>query len=320
MDTPAQLLQNAATRLAGYAARRGISLERLVKEYPALGSVAELRAFKTGKLDGVDIDARLADYQGALDTTALLSGEGSEALYDDLPGPMAVRMACLDAMRSIGSDRVVFVDGDSGCGKTTSARIFCGRYGSRVRMMEASDVWGDSPMAFLEAVLLTLGTEAIPGSSVKRMRAVIHALNVQRTCLIIDEAHHLGPRALNIIKTLVNSTSGEFVLIGIPAMWRKLYKAAYEEARQLSENRISSRLTISTSDATVSTYLAHLFPSESKQTLRTAARLIRPAATSRGEMAFVRDVGRFLLDRGDLSATAVSEAISAVCARRGRAN
>lgn len=318
-DTAAELV-GLARRMASFAARRNIGMARLCRDYPALGTPAEFAKIRAGDLDEVDIAARLEDYRGAVEAASTLTGEaGGEVVYDDLPGPQAVRAAVLEAMRSIGTDRVVFVDGESGAGKTTAARLLCGRYGSRVRMMEASDVWGDSPMAFLEALLGAIGVETLPASAVRRMRAAVERLNVSRVCLIIDEAHHLGPRALNIVKSLVNATSGEFVLLGIPAMWRKLYKAAYEEARQLSENRISSRLTISTDDKTVAAYLANLFSEVDKSTLRTAARIIRPAAARRGEMAFVRDVSRLLLTGGDLSVQAVTEAVNKVCTRRGRA-
>ena len=44
---------------------------------------------------------------------------------------------------------------------------------------------------------------------------------------MIDEAHHLGPHCLNTVKTLVNTTPGEFILVAIPTLWNKLQAHAY---------------------------------------------------------------------------------------------
>jgi phage major head subunit gpT-like protein len=49
---------------------------------------------------------------------------------------------------------------------------------------------------------------------------------------------------MNVVKTLVNQSPGEFCLIGIPSVWAKMYKSAYAEARQLSTNRLSERVSV----------------------------------------------------------------------------
>jgi hypothetical protein len=120
---------------------------------------------------------------------------------------------------------------------------------------------------------------------------------------------------MNVVKSLTNRTPGEFVMIGIPAMWAKLHKAAYTEARQLSTNRISERVKLEFSERDVRSYLANIFPDADKQELIMASRLIKPSAIQNGCMAFVRDVARRIRTRG-LEASAVNEAVQAVLKRR----
>ncbi len=309
-------LMELATVMSDYATRKGIGIAKLVKEYPGLGSEKTFRDMKAGKTAGYDVDAQLANYRAAAALIQALTGEGSaEEQYDNLPGVDAVRLAAVGAMKSWGTDRVVFVDGESGCGKTTSARILCGKYGKRVLMIEANCMWNDSPAALLGDLLVELGELTPPFRGVSRLSRVMELLKVSRRCIIIDEAHHMGPKCLNVIKTLVNRTPGEFVLIGIPEMWAKLYKAAFSEARQLSTNRISARVKLGLDVKDVEGYLKNIFPEAEKAELHAAAKMIRPAAQNNGALAFVRDVSKQLIGAG-LSIQAVSQAVSDVSMRR----
>jgi hypothetical protein len=49
---------------------------------------------------------------------------------------------------------------------------------------------------------------------------------------------------LNVVKTLVNQTPGEFILIAVDTIWRRLETAAFEEARQLTGNRLAERIQL----------------------------------------------------------------------------
>jgi len=310
-------LQEIARAIDGYAGRRGFSLKKLMQEFPALGSEKTFRDMREGNFDGYDLEKQLANYKGVFAIIQEMTGNDSgELLYDDLPAVVAVRLAVLEVMKSWGTDRVVFVDGESGMGKSTAAKVLCGKYGQRIVMIEATDMWNDSPSAMLGEILLAMGWESVTGlSGMQRLEKCRELLNAARRCLIIDEAHHMGPHCMNVVKSLTNRTPGEFVMIGIPAMWAKLHKAAYVEARQLSTNRISERVKLEFTERDVRSYLANIFPDADKQELLMASRIIKPAAIQNGCMAFVRDVARRIRTRG-LEVQPVTEAVQAVLKRR----
>ena len=115
------------------------------------------------------------------------------------------------------------------------------------------------------------------------------------------------------MKTLVNTTPGEFILVAIPTLWNKLQAHAYQEAKQIATNRLSERVKLALDEADIRTYLAKRFPDASPADLKVAARIVRPSALLAGNYAFVRDVAR---DLADLSADSVSRAVTAVAGRR----
>ena len=130
---------------------------------------------------------------------------------------------------------------------------------------------------------------------------------------MIDEAHHLGPHCLNTVKTLVNTTPGEFILVAIPTLWNKLQAHAYQEAKQIATNRLSERVKLTLDEADIRTYLSKKFKDASAADLKVAAKIIRPNALLAGNYAFVRDVAR---EMATLDAEAVSRAVTAVTGRR----
>ena len=315
-------VQSLAQKIAAWGAARGMGVARLCREYPALGSDRTFRALRDGVFDGYNLAARLADLRGAWALIQELGGgEGGalEAVYDTLGAVTELRRAVLGAMRSFGSDRVVIVQGQSGVGKTTALRLLAGRYGRRVAVCEACDAWGDRPAALLGAMLRATGCEGmLPSGATARLEALQERLCTSRTCVAVDEAHHLGPHCLNTIKTLVNTTPGEFVLVAIPTLWGKLESQAYMEARQLSTNRLAERVKLQLEVADVAEYLRLSRPEAwpKAAAARRAASLILPSARQSGNMAFVRDVARLLPSSGEISPEAVAQAVSEVCARR----
>ena len=130
---------------------------------------------------------------------------------------------------------------------------------------------------------------------------------------MLDEAHHLGPHCLNTVKTLVNTTPGEFILVAIPTLWNKLQAHAYQEAKQIATNRLSERVKLTLDEADIRTYLSKRFKDAQPAELKVAAKIVRPSALLSGNYAFVRDVAREL---ASLEADAVSRAVTAVTGRR----
>jgi len=296
--------------ISAYATRRGIGLRKLVNEFPALGSVKTFSDMKAGKFDGYDFEKQLPNYQAVARHVA--EGAGSEERYA-LPAVEAIENALKAVMRSWGLDRVIFVDGYSGTGKTTAARMLCAKYGSRLMMVEATSVWDDSVGALLRAMLRALGVQTAPVSKVDALDKLLDLLAVTRKCVIIDEAHHLGPNCMNTIKTLVNQSPGEFCLIRTEEGVSKFNKQAYAEARQLSTNRMSERVEVVLDDRAVAAYVKGVFPDAPAADLKEAVRVIRPPATRYGNMAFVRDVCR---EVEELTLDAVIEAVQKVASRK----
>ena len=115
------------------------------------------------------------------------------------------------------------------------------------------------------------------------------------------------------MKTLVNTTPGEFILVAIPTLWNKLQAHAYQEAKQIATNRLSERVKLTLDEADIRTYLGHRFPKAEAADLKVAARIIRPNALLAGNYAFLRDVARMLSGVGSEE---VSRAVGAVTGRR----
>jgi type II secretory pathway predicted ATPase ExeA len=123
--------------------------------------------------------------------------------------------------------------------------------------MEANETCKGNITAFLSGLLTALGHQPERTSAADLLSRVTARLTESRRTVIIDEGHHLGPATLNLLKTLINSTPGEFVLLTIPTLWRKLEReTAYEECRQLSGNRMGERVWMSTlPDTDTASYL-----------------------------------------------------------------
>ncbi len=312
-----QELKEIALWLQSYAARRGIPRARFCRENPGLGSDRTFRDFCQGKMGEYNLVPQLAAYRAVKASCEELAAESAdEMIFDDLSSVVSLRKAFATVAQSVGLNRVVVVQGESGVGKSTAARLLSQRYGAgRVITIEASDVWGDRPATLLGEILRAMGRTELPPSRADRLSDVRQALTVARRCLIIDEAHHLGPHCLNTIKTLVNSTPGEFILVAIPSLWGKLQGRAYQEARQLTTNRLSERIKLELNEADVARYFCKHCESVPLNKMRLIARSVVPLARQNGNMAFVRDVVREVGTR-EFTAESVIAAATSVAARR----
>jgi type II secretory pathway predicted ATPase ExeA len=304
-----------AAKIAAWGESHGMSRAQLVRNFTDLGSEKSFRDISAGQLEGYNAENQLTKYRAVYATMEELANQGGEErIYDDLGTVVKIRRAFLGVVKATGTNRVLIVQGESGVGKTTAVGLLRGKYGTgRISYVEASDVWADSPNAFLGAILRALGVTELPAGRVQRLEEVQARLAISRRCLVIDEAHHLGPHCLNTVKTLVNTTPGEFILVAIPTLWNKLQAHAYQEAKQIATNRLSERVKLTLDEADIRTYLSKRFKDAAAADLKTAARIIRPSALLSGNYAFVRDVCRAL---AGLDADAVSRAVTAVTGRR----
>ena len=308
-------LTDIAAKIAAWGESHGMSRAQLVRNFTDLGSEKSFRDISAGNLEGYNAENQLTKYRAVYATMEELANQGGEErIYDDLGTVVKIRRAFLGVVKATGTNRVLIVQGESGVGKTTAVGLLRGKYGTgRISYVEASDVWADSPNAFLGAILRALGVTELPAGRVQRLEEVQARLSISRRCLVIDEAHHLGPHCLNTVKTLVNTTPGEFILVAIPTLWNKLQAHAYQEAKQIATNRLSERVKLTLDEADIRTYLSKRFKDSQPADLKVAAKIIRPNALLAGNYAFVRDVARELTG---LDAEAVSRAVTAVTGRR----
>jgi len=327
MTKTEQELVETAAKIAAWGDGHGMSRAQLVRNFSDLGSEKSFRDISSGQLDGYNAENQLAKYRAVFATMEELADQGGdEQVYDDLGTVVKLRRAFLGVVKATGTNRVLIVQGESGVGKTTAVGLLRGKYGTgRISYVEASDVWQDSPNAFLGGILRAVGVDELPAGRVQRLEEVQARLRLSRRCLVVDEAHHLGPHCLNTVKTLVNTTPGEFILVAIPTLWNKLQAHAYQEAKQIATNRLSERVKLTLDEGDIRAYLAKRFPDATPADLKVAAKIIRPNALLCGNYAFVRDVARELADmdgagghagRVTLPADNVSKAVSAVTARR----
>ncbi len=242
----AKRLVALARKIQEWQKAKQLSTEGLVKQVPQVGSSKTFTRILVEDLKELDLEKQLANYEAAVAWIESIGDEKAEEeeLYDDLGPALALKRAFLETKKENGNARVIFVLGPSGSGKTSARRTLCTRYGSRLALVEANVAWNDSPGAMLGEILRCLGVRNVPTMGVERLHKVTELLNDTRRCLIIEEGHHLGPKCLNLVKTLVNETPGEFIIIAIDTLWAKLETKAYEEAKQLTGNRLADRVNL----------------------------------------------------------------------------
>lgn len=290
MELAARCIQ-ATIKIAAFQTERTWSDRQLLLQFPDLGSSKDWWAMRHGKLDGRSGAELLTAYHSVLaqiEAIREVAAKG-EDLYDDLHPVCELARVLPALITTAGNDRVLIVQGEPGSGKTTAARLLKTRLGAGLVMIEASDAWGDNPRALLGAILRAMGVGELPESTVARLDRVLDLMGVSRRVLIVDEAHHLGPRCLNTLKSLVNQTGWGFCLLCIGTLWRKLERGAYEEARQLTTNRLAERIKLSCpTDRDCQRMLDRRLGMKSD--LKPAAALLVKAAAVNGGLGFVRDV------------------------------
>jgi hypothetical protein len=244
---PTVELKEIAAQIRDFQVAQGINDSDMLRHFAGLGSTKTYKLILEGATGGLNEDRWLLDYAAVLaQIEALAAGQTeTEPLFDDLNGPTKLRSAFVDTMKETGNDRLIIIEGPSGAGKTKALLLLAAKFGAaRVKIIQANETWKDSPRAMLAAIAAALDIAALPVSTAELLNKVTAVLREGRVCLAVDEAQHLGPRTLNIVKTLINETPGEIVLAALNTLWRKLELAAYEECRQLTRNRMAARINL----------------------------------------------------------------------------
>jgi len=282
----AEELQAIARKVCEYQQAKGMSDTALLKKFGGLGSTKTYKRILNGDLAELDLEKQLNNYRAveALMDSMGNGAESNEQLYDDLFPVIELRRVFIETTKENGLARLVILQGPTGSGKSSARKVLFEKFGQRLVLVEASVAWNDSPMAMLGAILKALGKKEAPYNQMDRLQMVLEMLNESRRALVIEEAHHMGPRLLNLCKTLINATPGEFILVTIDTLWKKLESAAYQEALQLTGNRLAERVLLS------STMMKSDVEKILTRDTEMAVKIVLDKAANYGRFAFVRDV------------------------------
>lgn len=316
--TPTGELCEIARQIRDWQLARHVTDTRLCADYD-IGSPKTFRALADGHDDGYDGDRWLPKYRAAWNLIQA-ADEGPEQMpvFDDIGPAIRLRAAFADAMRETGNDRLIIVEGNPGDGKSTAVTALAARYGSRIVLAEAVETWRDSINAMLGDLLLSLGVHQPPVSAAAKLDKLVgvDVLNARRICLVIDEAHHMGPRGLNIIKTIINRTPGEVIMMGLPVLLKRLEMAAYQEARQLTLNRLCERITLSSADKDDTAILLERIGAVPAPVAREACARVAAMAVGHGSLKFVARVCRRMRREGAADADTIAKLAAKVAANR----
>jgi hypothetical protein len=292
----ARELRGLAEKVRDYQESKKLSDSALLRKFAGLGSTKTFTRILANDLGELDLERQLNNYRAVW---ALIESIGDdhaadEELYDDLRPYLDLKRAVFETMRETGPNRLIILEGDTGQGKSTCRRLLINKYGQRLLWIEANVAWGDRDMAMTGAILRALGLKELPSGRVDRLDKVVERLSETRRCLIVDEAHHMGVQTLNCLKTLINQTPGEFVLLAYPSLWARLETNAYHEARQLIGNRLAERIRLgSPSESDLRKFVTRRCPGAADALngkLTGVLGRLADKARNRGNLAFVRDV------------------------------
>lgn len=305
-----------AQKIRSWQEQREYSDNELLRRMPGLGSTKTFTRILKSDLAELDTQRWVSDYRTVWSVIESLTGRerDEEELYEDLSTVIALRRALTDIFECRSIRRVILVEGDSGLGKSSALTFMQRKWGQRIIIVEATEVWADNPNAFLGAVLDALGVRDQAMSREGRLRQAIAALKKARTALAIDEAHHFGPHCLNTCKTFVNQTPGEVVLLALPTLWSRLEKSSYEEVKQLLGNRLAERIKLGAlRDADVRKLLIRRLGHDDLK----SATAIAKEAPKRGNLSFAAAVcERVLAQKVPVTHDTVLVGIAAELARR----
>lgn len=290
--TPAEQAIALAQQIHAWQKSEGLSDSEMLRRFRGLGSDKTYKRLVSGNAAELDAESWLAKYAAVVrlieSMDEIRANEEDEILT--LSGVNAVRRALLPVFKERDNNRLVFVQGDTGTGKSTIIKWLVLTYGDKLATVECFKAWGDNPNAFLEDVMhaLNLAVTHDCSSAASKQRAIITELKQTRRCLCLDEAHHLGPRCLDVLKALINQTPGEFVAFAMPTLWNRLKQSAYEECRQLTGNRLAERVSLELKPTDIAKLLTQRLGLTAEAP--TAAKLLADAAARHGNLAFIRDV------------------------------
>lgn len=223
-----------------------LSDEAMIRQFPGLGSSKTYKTLREGSTSGLILENHLPKYRGVIaQIETLASQKATEEIYEDLDPAMSVGFAVTRLIPSRGKERLVLIEGPTGSGKTEALRLIAAKYRGTVAQIEAHEGWASLTCALSDILrALNIPKNEIPVTKAGSIDKIIDTLKERRSCLIIDEGHHMTAQCLNIVKTIINRTDSVIIIAAIGTLWTKLTARNWEEARQLVHNRLLERVTL----------------------------------------------------------------------------
>lgn len=199
-------------------------------KYP-LGSESKMMDKLSAALASLDNDA----------SNKALRGESGQVL--PLLHMRALR-AAVDMAQGNERNRLVIVLGETGSGKSTAGRSIVNTNPGRAIFAEATESWRTSYLGACEGVAKPAGVTCT-GRLGSTEEGILKALQGEGI-VVIDEAHHFGPRSVNLVKAILNKTPRVVVLLAIKPLLSRMRQGAWIEAQQLLNRQACAPLDFST--------------------------------------------------------------------------
>lgn len=309
-------LIEVARWIEGYRKENKVAKSEFCRRYRGLGNDSTFGKILLGKLNDLKVSKWLGLYLGVKATLEIIRGKGKrkETIYHDLS--MAVKMedAYMDVSAEASVARFAIGLAPSGCGKSSAMRALVNRYSSGIKVVEASVSWADRPARMLGELMQTFGDEQPPTQHYLVSELVVKTLRQQsEICVVIDEAHHMGPECLNTIKTLINKTHASFIALSLPTLWARLTRSSYEDVIQLTGNRLKTRFDGVLELGDVRLLLSRGVVWENGEgDVAEAAPLLTAKCAGRGNLAFTRAVVDAINQRTEGKAATLKDYAAAV--------
>lgn len=254
-------LKRVADQIKEYQDRRELSDAALCREFAGLGSTKTYKRILEGDFSELNVERQLENYSRVLELTKIKPDPDAGAIYEDLRHVRQTLLAVKEAYRETGNDHLVILEGATGSGKTETASVVERSFQNAAIRTEAHGGWkvGNNPLTVMCGDLIESANikemmgdgqvkgkaaDGLPVSFAQRKKKLFDALNERKRILIIDEGQEMGPFCLNLLKSIINQTPTVVLLCVIPTIFRRLESKSYEDAIQLTGNRLYERVRI----------------------------------------------------------------------------
>lgn len=245
-------LRQLAQQARDYQTERGWSDAQMLREIPQLGSTKTYKRILDNDFAELSVPNQLTSYRHALNLIEVRrkSDRSAEPEYQDFTNVLTSLAAVARALTEDSVARFVAIVGENGTGKDTVKNALLQRWGNITLAVEANEFWSDSLRAPVNAMMAEYNrarkADLKPAIyPIQTFELLTENIGDQRLVLLVNEAHHLGRRGLNVLKTLINRCPKLVIVAAfIPKLLRELTTNNYEECIQLFGNRLCERVTL----------------------------------------------------------------------------